>query len=219
MKKILKFITAISQLPRRFFSKISIFAYILESKVHTNVAILSWSRIYWSSINKYTYISDNCWIIKANIGSFCSIASNVMIGGGRHPLNYVSTSPVFYSKKNILKTCFAEAEFKEFQTTIIGNDVWIGSHAFVKAGITIGNGSVIGAYSVVTKNVEPYSIVVGNPAKMIKKRFDDITIEKLTKIQWWNFTDEVLKKKGQYFHNPQDLLKSLETDEFYYNKK
>lgn len=206
MRKIILVLQIAINVPFRLFSKISILAFICKSTIHQTVAVLSNTRIYWSTIGRYTYLSKNCWIINADIGSFCSIASNVMIGGGKHPLNHVSTSPVFYSKKNVLKTCFAEVNFGEYDQTSIGNDVWIGTNAFIKGGVTIGHGAVIGAYSVVTKNVEPYSIVGGNPAKLIRKRFDDSTIEKLLKSQWWNYSNEILREKAAHFGNVVEFL-------------
>ena len=212
MKKLIQILNHLLNLPTRVFSKISLFAYINKSDIHNTVAILTGTRVYWSSIKKYTYISDHCWIIKAEIGGFCSIASNVMIGGGKHPIHFVSTSPVFYSKKNILKTCFKEVDFEEYSKTVIGSDVWIGSNAFVKGGITIGNGAVIGAYSVVTKDVEPYSIVAGNPAKLIKKRFDDSTIERLQNIRWWDQSDKELREKARYFEKIDDFLQLQKDD-------
>ncbi len=183
-------------MPRRLFSKVSVFAVIYKSKLDHTVAILSGTRIYWSTIGKYTYVSDQCWIINSAVGSFCSIAGKVIIGGGGHPLNFVSTSPVFYSRRNILKTCFSEVNFEEYRRTLIGNDVWIGSNAFIKGGVSIGHGAVIGAYSVVTKDIKPYSIVAGNPAKLIRMRFDDTTIEKLIKSEWWNYNNDILKRKS-----------------------
>lgn len=206
MRKILFLLQGAIKAPLRLFSKISILAFIYKSQIHKTVAVLSNTRIYWSTIGRYTYLSKNCWIINADIGSFCSIASNVMIGGGKHPLNHVSTSPVFYSKRNILKTCFAEADFEEYSKTSIGNDVWIGTNAFIKGGVNIGDGAVIGAYSVVTKNVEPYSIVGGNPGKLIRKRFDDMTIERLQKSQWWNYSINTLMENAVHFKNVEEFL-------------
>ena len=208
MRKIKILINSLLQLPTRLFSKISIFALIDKSRIDPTVAVLPKSRIYWSTIQKYTYINDHCWIIKSTIGSFCSIASNVMIGGGKHPLNFVSTSPVFYSKRNSLKICFVEVNFEEYEKTIIGNDVWIGANVFIKGGVNVGHGAVIGAHAVVTKDIEPYAIVVGNPAKMVKKRFDDATIQKLLKSKWWDYSDELLKERAYKFDNVNDFLQS-----------
>lgn len=208
MRKIILSINAILNIPKRLFSKISIFAFIHKSIIHSTVAVLLGSKVYWSDIARYTFIGNNCFVIHSSIGSFCSIASNVMIGGGKHPLNFVSTSPVFYSERNILKKCFNKIEFEEYKKTIIGNDVWIGSNAFIKGGVNIGHGAVIGAYAVVTKDIEPYSIVGGNPARVIRKRFDDATIEKLLKSKWWDYNNELLKERATQFNNVEEFLNS-----------
>ncbi|RNI35210.1 antibiotic acetyltransferase [Hanamia caeni] len=206
MRKIKIVIGQLFQLPARLFSKSSLFVFITESHIDPTVAVLTKSRIYWSVVGRYSYVADHCWIIKAEIGNFCSIASNVMIGGGSHPVNFVSTSPVFYSRNNILNKCFAEVQFQEYVKTVIGNDVWIGSNAFVKGGITIGNGAIIGAHSVVTKDVEPYSIVAGNPARVIRKRFDDDVIKELEATKWWEYSDEKLQQRATHFQSIEDFL-------------
>ncbi len=131
-----------------------------------------------------------------------------MIGGGKHPLDFVSTSPVFYSQRNALKKCFNKIDFKEYDNTVIGNDVWIGSNAFIKGGVTVGHGAVIGAYAVVTKDIEPYSIVGGNPAKVIRKRFDEATIGKLLETKWWDYSDKFLIAKSIEFDNVDKFLHS-----------
>jgi acetyltransferase-like isoleucine patch superfamily enzyme len=122
----------------------------------------------------------------------------------------VSTSPVFYAQKNIFQKVFYKTEFQEFDSVEIGNDVWIGSHALIKGGVTIGNGAIIGAYSIVTKDVEPFTIVAGNPAHVIRKRFHNDEINFLQKIQWWNLSDQKLKEYGKYFNNMELFLKSWE---------
>nr|WP_246566018.1 CatB-related O-acetyltransferase [Tissierella simiarum] len=94
---------------------------------------------------------------------------------------------------------------------IIGNDVWIGSNAVILRGVKVGNGAVIGAGAIVTKDVEPYSIVVGNPARVIKKRFSEQIIESLEKIQWWNWSKEIIRKN-------LDLVYSSTVDEHVINK-
>lgn len=122
------------------------------------------------------------------IGKFCSIADNVKIFlGGNHRTDWVTTYPfnvLFDEAANI------KGHPQSAGDIIIGNDVWIGEGASILSGITIGNGAVIAGYAVVTKNVEPYAIVGGNPAKMIRKRFDEATIKSLEAISWWNWDIE-----------------------------
>lgn len=183
-------------LPVNIFSKISVFAIIEKSVIHSTSAVSPGCRIYFSSIGRYSYVGLNSKITHTKIGSFCSIAQNVIVNPGDHPLTLASTSPVFYSKKNALGKCFNQTDFKEFNETVIGNDVLIGTHAFIKGGITIGDGSVIGAYTIVTKDIEPYSIVVGNPGKVIRKRFDDETIKKMLISEWWKYDDKTLSQKA-----------------------
>jgi acetyltransferase-like isoleucine patch superfamily enzyme len=119
----------------------------------------------------------------------------------------VSTSPVFYARKNILRKCFNAVAYDEYDSVEVGNDVWIGINAFVKGGIKIGDGAIIGAHAVVTKDVEPFTIVAGNPARIIGKRFNDETIEKLLKTKWWDFQETELSEKAGCFNNPDEFLK------------
>ncbi|AGM26092.1 acetyltransferase [Spiroplasma syrphidicola EA-1] len=131
------------------------------------------------------------------IGKFCSIAKETifLMNGANHNYNAISSYP-FYLYAN-------DEEFKQQMLTqlpnrgdtVIGNDVWIGYQATIMPGIKIGNGAVIGTKSVVTKNVPPYAIVAGNPAKIIKYRFDQSKIIELEKMQWWNWTKEEIINK------------------------
>lgn len=161
-----------------------------------------------SSIGKYSYVFDSA-VICADIGAFCSIAGHCVIGGGKHPVSWVSTSPVFYSGKNCLKTVFSENEFTEYEKTGIGNDVWIGSNCLIKGGVKIGDGAIIGMGSVVTHDVPPYEIWAGNPAKLIRKRFDDETIAKLLELKWWNWDDKQLKENGKFFNSIDKFTESV----------
>ena len=111
----------------------------------------------------------DCEIINCHIGSFTSISNDVHIGGGSHPTNWVGMSPVFYDNVDSIKKKFARHQRQPIQQSRIGNDVWIGQSVLIKQGITIGDGAVIGMGSVVTKDVEPYAIVAGNPAESNSK--------------------------------------------------
>lgn len=209
MREFYYLVLKILSFPKRVFSKIDFSVIIKRSSIKSNVSIERGSKIYNSSVERYTYIGRDSTICDTQIGSFCSIADNFICNAGKHPLAMVSTSPVFYSKRNIFRRNFAVVEFEEYDKTVIGNDVWIGTHVFVKGGVTIGNGAVIGAYSVVTKNVEPYSIVVGNPAKEIRKRFDSATSSEINNSQWWDWPEETLANMGQYFENPDSFLEQI----------
>lgn len=134
-------------------------------------------------------------IDKLIIGSFCSIGSGanfIMAGNQGHRHDWISTFPFFYmSEVEHFKN--AIDGFARSGDTVIGNDVWIGTEAMIMPGITIGDGAVIGSRALVTRNVEPYDIVGGNPAKRIKRRFSEDHIDKLTEMQWWNWDEALLR--------------------------
>ncbi|HGY5131899.1 MAG: CatB-related O-acetyltransferase [Citrobacter sp.] len=147
----------------------------------------------FSSVGAFSF--PTCYFPgNVNIGRFCSIASNVKIMGGNHPMNRFTTHMLTYNGEF---DKYAANEFgqnwvlKPFITkpknTTIGNDVWIGNDVVLKGGISIGDGAVVAANSVVTKDVPPYAIVAGVPAKIIKYRFESDIIEQLLKIKWWNY--------------------------------
>ncbi len=127
------------------------------------------------------------------IGKYCSIAcgAKFMFTSGNHTGRSLSTYPfpIFFNEWGLSVKNIAEA-WDNKGDIVIENDVWIGYESIIMQGVHIGNGAVIGARAVVTKDIEPYTIVGGVPAKSIRKRFDDTTITKLLEIQWWNWTDE-----------------------------
>lgn len=163
-------------------------------------------------MNRHSFCGYNCEMTNVEIGSFCSIANGVIIGGGMHPIDWVSMSPVFYEGRDSVKAKFSEHKRDNVLKTMIGHDVWIGQNCLIKQGVTIGNGSVIGMGSIVTKDVEPYTIVAGNPAKFIRKRFNDEIIENLEKSEWWNFNDDKLKYYAKYFKEPTLFLEELKKE-------
>ncbi len=157
-------------------------------------------------MGRYSYMGFYNSVCDTTIGSFCSIASYCAIGGGRHPLNAVSTSPVFYAGRNSMGKNFSNIPEEENQGVEIGNDVWIGEAVFINDGLKIGTGAVIGAHSVVTKDVPPYAIVAGAPAKILRYRFDEETIQRLLESKWWEWSDEKLANKAEFFDAPERLL-------------
>ncbi len=127
-----------------------------------------------------------------SIGAYCSISDDVKIFlGGQHRSDWVSTWPF-----NVLMEDYTHIEGNPLSKgdVIIGNDVWIGHGAAILSGVTIGDGAVVGTNALVTKDVPPYGIVGGNPAKLIRKRFPDKAIERLLALQWWNWSEEKVSR-------------------------
>ena len=158
---------------------------------------------------------------KLIIGKFCSIASKTkfIMGPANHRISSITTYPfnVFGGlwNKNTPEH-LSQLPFKG--DIVIGNDVWIGRESVIMPGVKIGDGAIICAYSVVTKDVEPYSVVGGNPAKLIKKRFDDELIEILLKVKWWDFEPEKLVEFLPLLCDP-DLKKVKKVFKEYLNNK
>lgn len=163
-----------------------------------------------------TYFMDNCWFRNARIGRFCSIASDVkMVSGKEHPVRkYVSTSPIFHLKKSLIKTYVAESCYESYKKCkgdcqyecIIGNDVWIGTRAIIMGAISIGDGAIVGAGAIVTKDIPPYAIAAGVPAKIIGYRFEDEQIQKLISIRWWDMPEEWLREHADQFADIECFL-------------
>jgi len=187
---------------------------IRNSLIAKSTRIESGSQIIDSTIGKYSFCGYDCKILNCTIGNFCSLADNVIIGGARHPYEWVSTSPVFYKGRDSIKKKFSEFDRSQEPRTFIGSDVWIGEGVYIKAGITVGHGSVIGMGSVVTKDILPYSIVGGVPAKVIKSRFPDDICEWMLKIQWWDFSDQKLEKYASCFSDPIEFIQRIQSEKF-----
>lgn len=171
-------------------------------------------------LGKYSYISEYCELC-ANIGRFTNIAANVKSVCGRHPYQYpyVTTSPCFFSL-NYKYQCgysfadeqlfeeFAYADEKNEIDVAIGNDCWIGEGVLIVGGCTVGDGAVVLARAVVTKDVPPYAIVGGVPARILRYRYDEETIKFLLETKWWNRDDEWLEENWKLF---SDMDKFKET--------
>lgn len=176
------------------------------------------SSIVSSKIGFGSYIAEGAKLAKASIGRYCSIGQNVNCIFGKHPSNtFVSTHPSFFALKTPVGFTYADNQyFDEFADPIednysisIGNDVWIGANVAIMEGISIGDGAIVAANALVTKDVLPYTIVGGVPAKTIKKRFDDEEIAFLLEFKWWEKPQEWIKEKAIQFRNIKDFVQHL----------
>ncbi|WZL74717.1 DapH/DapD/GlmU-related protein [Clostridiaceae bacterium 35-E11] len=149
----------------------------------------------------YSYAGEFCFFQNVEIGKFSNIAAMVRIGPTDHPMERPSLHHFTYRRKMYgfdVEDDEAFFQWRKKQKSDIGNDTWIGHGAIIMPGVKIGNGAVVGSGAVVTKNVDPYTIVVGVPAKPVRKRFDDEIIKKLEEIRWWDWSHETIKER---FHD------------------
>lgn len=173
------------------------------SKVEAGSAFIN------STIGRHSFCGYDCEIVQTDIGNFCSIANYVAIGGGRHPIDWVGTSPVFYEGRDSVAKKFSTFPRPRPERIVIGSDVWIGYRAIIMQGIKIGHGAVIGAGAVVTRDVESYSIVAGTPARHIRYRFDEKLRTALLASRWWDREDSVLERCAYEIRRPDRFLELL----------
>lgn len=164
-------------------------------------------------MGKYSYVGSETHITSAEIGNFVSIGGKCQIGGGEHQMNLVSTSPVFGDGRNIMRKNFSNIPSPGTNVVHIENDVWIGDGCYIKAGVNVGNGAIIGAHAVVTHDVEPFSIVAGCPANLIRYRFPEGIIRSLNEIKWWDWEDSKIEAYAEYFDNPIKLIDKLKGED------
>lgn len=165
-------------------------------------------------VGRFTSVGSDSSYVNCRIGSFCSFGPQVLAGLGRHPTDYVSTSAAFYSPNNNgCRISFVDKSlFEESLPIVIGSDVWLGARTIIIDGVTIGHGAIIGAGAVVTKDVAPYAIVGGVPAKIIRKRFDDETIAQLLESRWWEQPIEWITQYAADFMDVERFLNRIRTD-------
>lgn len=172
------------------------------SHVHRDSKVESGSSLVNSAMDRHSFCGYDCTILNADIGAFVSIASKVTIGGVAHPMHFVSMSPVFLSHKDSVKAKFSRFDYLPATKTVIGSDVWIGEGVYVKAGVRIGNGAVVGMGAVVTKDVPDYAIVAGNPARIVKYRFDEEIRVALSATEWWTLDEKTLSVLAPLITDP-----------------
>lgn len=195
-------------LKKIYYKNLSIFSiWDKNSSIDKTSDIRMFSKLYRSHIGRYSRVNSGCKLMNVTIKNFTAIGRDSSLGLGQHPLNYASTQNIFYHKNKMRPHWYQPINFEsENKKTIIGNDVWVGIESVIMDGVTIGDGAVIGARSVVTKNVPPYSIVVGQPAKVLKYRFTPEVIDRLLEIKWWNMSDKEVTDKIKFFNEPEITL-------------
>lgn len=179
-------------------------------------------------VGRYTYGYENLlkdYPLAKSIGRYCSINGTARIWNN-HPVNYITTHPFLdhfeyidwdkYSERIAMLNQYGEyrnnheyesSPIRDNRPVMIGNDVWIGANVIILPGITVGDGAILAAGAVVTKDVEPYSIVGGVPSKIIRKRFNDQEVSALLRIKWWDWPHEEIEKNIEYMLNPHEFIR------------
>lgn len=203
MRKKLKYIYRIL-FPKKRISKNST---IDNCEIEEFVKISQHSYFYKSSVKSYTYFAGFNSVMNSRIGKFCSIGDYSIIGAGNHPVDFISTSPIFYSPHAQCGVTFSDGTyFEEMKETTIGNDVWIGAYSMIMSGVKIGDGAIIATGSFVNRDVEPYAIVGGTPAKLIRKRFSTEEINQLLTLKWWDKSEQWLRDNFKSFHDKNEFI-------------
>ena len=182
---------------------------IYKSDLGSWTELMAGTSIIESTFGDYSYTAGDVSIMYTDIGKFCSIASHVRINPSNHPTWRVTQHHSTYRR---IQYGFADTDDdelfnwrKEHRCTI-GHDVWIGHSATIMPGVSVGTGAVVGAGAVVTKDVAPYDIVVGVPARPIKKRFPDEVIAQLMEVAWWDWDREKLESRFDDLYDLEDFL-------------
>lgn len=186
-------------------------AHVEASELAEEVIVGDATQVYMSRVGRFSYFSFGSHFHHCMIGNFCALGPEVMAGLGKHPSrNFVSVHPGFYSQLKWGFEHFVKNQrFEEFAPISIGHDVWIGARAVLLDGVRIGNGAIVAAGAVVTKDVAPYSIVGGVPAIEIRKRFSTSDIDFLESIAWWHRDMAWVRAHADFFSDVSLLRSKL----------
>lgn len=209
----LQYLTSFFSLKKITHKGVSFFAIWDKKSSFTKSSILCrGAKINNSIIGRYVRVGLDVEVNNAVIGNFSRIGRNTIIGPGRHPMNLLTSHNIFYKKNKAWKAnkkWVANIDFEEEKTSLIGNDVWVGLNCIIMDGVKIGDGAIIAAGSVVTKDVLPFSIVGGIPAKHIKETFPKEIQDRLLEIKWWDLPDEEITKRIDLFHKSNPTLDDI----------
>lgn len=173
-----------------------------EAVIGRRCEVLAHSRVEYSVLGDYSYLGEYCEVADAEVGRFCAVANYVRIGAPNHPMGRASQHRFTYCPEYYDGAATRDHAFfarRRGSRVRIGNDVWIGHGATVLPDVTVGDGAVIAAGAVVSRDVAPYAVVGGVPARMIRERFPRSVAERLARIRWWDWPDEVLFSRLAHF--------------------
>jgi chloramphenicol O-acetyltransferase type B len=159
------------------------------------------SHVFNSTFGRFTYVADFAHVGAADVGPFVSIGPDSRVGGlGSHPVDRLSTSPAFYSvRRQTMEAICTDPDFVEFKRTRIGPDVWIGARAIIMDGVTLAPGTIVAAGAIVSKDTEPFSIVAGVPAKLLRYRYPPDKIARILADPWWAWEIDKLHSRSALF--------------------
>lgn len=184
-------------------SHVGDFSRLDESTLHDFARIDRTNHTYGSILGRHSYTGPHCVLMKCEVGSFSSIAWGVTIGGAEHDYSRVTTHAFLY---NPLDRFCSQPSYDRFTNPCsIGSDVWVGANSTILRGVSVGDGAVIAAGAVVTRDVPPYAIVAGVPAKVVKHRFSDDITEGLLLSKWWELSDSKIKEHFELFKGKPSL--------------
>ena len=188
------------------------FSKVIQSEIDGSFTLGEYSCVNRSHFGRYSGVGSLGYVTDTTVGRYCTFGSRLSIGAFNHPTDWLSVHEFAYRD---ISGIYGETIIDGGRNllldgtrpTRIGNDVWIGDNATVKRGVTINDGAVIGLSAVVTRDVEPYGIVVGNPGRILRKRFSDTVIAKLLELQWWKMDLQSLR--GIDFQNIERAIQQL----------
>ena len=198
-----------------FRHNISLLAYADEySDIANTAKIHRFAKLVSTKLSEHSYIGVSSWATCCDIGPYCSIGANVNMGLTLHTLDTISSSPIFQLKQNATGVSWTDRDYArnilDTPRTVLEADVWVGSNAIIMSGVKLHTGCVVGAGAVVTKDVPPYAIVAGVPAKVLRFRFSPEISDRILKSKWWTMPDEKIKSIKELFNIPNPTLEDLD---------